>query len=200
MQLRDFCVHRFSSIAKLEEAHVVALRLYSTAAFRSINTPLRELASGERVEPHHLPVTVAFLDEGVKKLRAVMAGAMPASTVTSTDNVTIQEHSPVTVALFDEGVKKLRAVMAGATLAPTVTSTDNVTLQEHSTANACTDSARLSMNSIIDNDNAYAKPPKVLYRGMRDVVLPREFFEKGGTVRSLLPCTCTRALDAAICG
>ena len=170
MQLRDFCVHRFSSIAKLEEAHVVALRLYSTAAFRSINTPLRELASGERVEPHHLPVTVAFLDEGVKKLRAVMAGATPAPdtpTVTSMADVTLGERSAA-----GGSTASLRAIFAASGARP----------------------------STIDNEHAYATPPKVLYRGMRDVVLPTEFFEKGGTVRSLLLCPYTGSLHGAIRG
>ena len=119
-----------------------------------------ELANGERDEPHRLPVTVAFLDEGVKKLRAVMAGATPAPAM------------------------------------PTGTSTVDVRLQERSIAGDSTamERSRLSMigarASIIDNDKAYATPPKVLYRGMRDVVLPREFFQQGGTVRSLLPRTC----------
>ena len=40
-----------------------------TAAFRSINQPLRQAAVGWR---HPLPVTVYFLQDAIKKLRLVM--------------------------------------------------------------------------------------------------------------------------------
>lgn len=58
--------------ADLSPAHVLALRLYSTAAYRSINNPLRDEA---RAGPHPLAVTVAFINEGLKRLRAVSARA-----------------------------------------------------------------------------------------------------------------------------
>ena len=44
-RLADFVAHPRSRGAGLLEAHVVAQRLYTTAAFRSINTPLRSLAT-----------------------------------------------------------------------------------------------------------------------------------------------------------
>ena len=50
---------------------MLALRLYTTAAFVSINNPLRELVAASRVEPHPFPVTVAFISEGIKRLRAI---------------------------------------------------------------------------------------------------------------------------------
>ena len=75
MRLADFVSHLSSRTAKLREAHVLALRLYSTAAFRSINGPLRDLERFERGEPHLLPVTVALLRAAVMKLRAVNANA-----------------------------------------------------------------------------------------------------------------------------
>ena len=52
---------------------VAALRIYSTAAFRSINDPLRDLARKERGEAHPLPLTVKLITEAVGKLRAVEA-------------------------------------------------------------------------------------------------------------------------------
>lgn len=58
----------------LREEHVLALRLYTTAAFESINQPLRALASGRRTT-HTLPVTVALIQDAIKKLRAVNARA-----------------------------------------------------------------------------------------------------------------------------
>eukprot|EP00908_Phaeocystis_cordata_P009452 Transcript_20232.p1 GENE.Transcript_20232~~Transcript_20232.p1 ORF type:complete len:815 (+),score=48.90 Transcript_20232:128-2572(+) len=70
MLLSDFVAHSSSREANLLEAHVLALRLYTTAAFRSINTPLRK---GQR--PHPLPITVAFISDGVRRLRAVASAA-----------------------------------------------------------------------------------------------------------------------------
>jgi len=77
----DFCNHPTSKVCNLEPAHVLALRLYSTAAYKSINAPLRAVRSGtrelgaERSEPHPLAITVAFVDEGVRRLRAVGANS-----------------------------------------------------------------------------------------------------------------------------
>ena len=39
MLLRDFVAHEHSRLANLEQAHVVALRLYTTAAYESTTTP-----------------------------------------------------------------------------------------------------------------------------------------------------------------
>lgn len=65
-----FVAHPKSKEAGLLAEHVLCLRLYTTAAFRSINEPLR----GHGVhasKPHPLPLTVAYLDDGIKRLRAV---------------------------------------------------------------------------------------------------------------------------------
>ena len=43
MRLADFVALPVARRARLEEAHVVALRLYSTAAFRALNGPMRQL-------------------------------------------------------------------------------------------------------------------------------------------------------------
>ena len=68
MRLADFVAHRSARKAELTEAHIVALRLYSSAAFRTINGPLRDQ---RRDTPHPLAATVAYLAEAIKKLRAV---------------------------------------------------------------------------------------------------------------------------------
>jgi hypothetical protein len=70
MSLSDFVSHPNSVRAGLSEAHIVALRLYTTAAFASLNTPLREL---ER-KIHPFPVTIKFITEAIKQLRAVSSG------------------------------------------------------------------------------------------------------------------------------
>mmetsp|Transcript_23364 Transcript_23364/g.68715 ORF Transcript_23364/g.68715 Transcript_23364/m.68715 type:complete len:392 (-) Transcript_23364:53-1228(-) len=73
MRLADFVAHPSARLANLTEAHVVALRLYTTQAYRSINNPLRDKERFERGEPHPLPVTVALLRDALGKLRAVEA-------------------------------------------------------------------------------------------------------------------------------
>ena len=77
MRLADFVNHPHAKEAGLDVAHVVALRLYTTWAFRSINNPLRE-ASTKRPR-HPLPCTVAFLEDGIKKMRALheISGTSP---------------------------------------------------------------------------------------------------------------------------
>jgi hypothetical protein len=79
MTLADFVAAPNSREAELEEAHVLALRLYTTRAYLLINIPLRDLGRHERGEPHPLPVTVAFLTEAIRRLRAVGAKQANAS-------------------------------------------------------------------------------------------------------------------------
>lgn len=67
MRLADFLADFKCSKAQLGEAELVALRLYSTAAFRALNMPLRDTT---RTTTHPLAATVAFLTLGIKKLRA----------------------------------------------------------------------------------------------------------------------------------
>ena len=71
MVLGDFVNDPAAKIANLEVAHVFALRLYTTAAFRSLNAPLRDTRPDR--PPHGLPVTVSFIKEAIGKLRAVEA-------------------------------------------------------------------------------------------------------------------------------
>jgi hypothetical protein len=73
MRLRDFLQHAYCKTAKLEEAEVVALRLYTTSAFRQINDPLRDEKRIKSGHPHPLPVTVMLIARGIKKLRAIDA-------------------------------------------------------------------------------------------------------------------------------
>ena len=61
MTIDDFIAHPHARSCNLTEAHVVALRLYTTAAFQSINAPLRDLERFANKVPHPLPVTVALI-------------------------------------------------------------------------------------------------------------------------------------------
>jgi len=71
MRLVDFQNLPQVKEARLLRAHVVALRLYSTAAFKSLNDPLRDTGRRERSEAHPLPVTMTYIDEAVKRLRTL---------------------------------------------------------------------------------------------------------------------------------
>ena len=66
--LEDFVRKPESQKAQLTTAHVAALRMYTTACFRSINEPLR---NSERTGAHPFPATVFFLTDAIKRLRAV---------------------------------------------------------------------------------------------------------------------------------
>ena len=56
-----------SEALKLTAAEVAAIRIYTTAAYRTINEPLRK--GDEEAPSHPLPVTVMCLHRGLKKLR-----------------------------------------------------------------------------------------------------------------------------------
>ena len=73
MRLADFGALPEARTASLEMGGVAALRIYTTAAFKVLNGPLRE-PWGAR--PHPFPVTIAFLTDAIAKLRAV-AAALP---------------------------------------------------------------------------------------------------------------------------
>lgn len=59
--------------AKLTRAHVLALRLYTTSTYSSVNQPLR---TNPPTKPHPFAVTTFYISEGIKLLRAV-AGELP---------------------------------------------------------------------------------------------------------------------------
>ena len=68
MRIGDFCEDEASKVAGLQQHHVAALRVYTTAAYGIINWRLRK-PSGR----HPLPVTVFLIGEGIRRLRAVGA-------------------------------------------------------------------------------------------------------------------------------
>ena len=69
-RLGDFCRLPESQTSRLEMANVLALRLYTTAAYKVLNGPFRDT---QHTQPHEFPVTIAFLREAIGKLRAVGA-------------------------------------------------------------------------------------------------------------------------------
>ena len=74
-RLADFVNHPTAIKYQLREEHIAALRLYTTSAFRYINNPLRKNIQTNEQErkPHPFPVTVSFIDEAIKRLRASTA-------------------------------------------------------------------------------------------------------------------------------
>jgi len=76
LTLDDFVGLKEAKKAHLSRAHVLALRLYTTTCFRSLNNPMRGLDwAGNPSElsdenPHPFPVTMDLLADGIKRLRA----------------------------------------------------------------------------------------------------------------------------------
>lgn len=82
MKFDDFMRHENVSAAELTRPHVAALRLYTTLAFKYINSPLRHQSEYyDQSKPHPLPRTVAYINEGVKKLRAACAASRPTTSL-----------------------------------------------------------------------------------------------------------------------
>jgi len=72
--LSYFLNHENAREAQLSEAHVVALRFYTTHAFKYLNNPLRRTKEYFDVNrPHPMPLMITYISEGIKKLRAVYA-------------------------------------------------------------------------------------------------------------------------------
>ena len=70
--LEHFVSHPIATQAELSDGHVIALRYYTTHAFKYLNNPLRRTSEYyDAHRPHPLPVTVAYISQGLKKLRAV---------------------------------------------------------------------------------------------------------------------------------
>jgi len=70
-RLSDFCRHESAVRAGLLTPHVVALRLYSTGLYSALTAPMRDAAAAAAAHPHPFAITVAFIDDAVKKLRRV---------------------------------------------------------------------------------------------------------------------------------
>ena len=146
-----FVSHPSARAACLLKEHVVCLRLYTTAAFRSINNPLRELVRGSHpIGPYRSFLALAPRPTPDKtNLQPATPPAPSTTTLTqassssaSTDAAAPRHPLPVTVAYLTDGIRKLRAV------------------------NAKEDDA----NEHVD-----------LWRGMRNLELPEDFRSTGGT-------------------
>ena len=68
----DFMKLREVKVAQLDKAHVLALRLYTSTTYRSINTAIRK-----QLQPNPFRMTIHYLSDGIRKLRAVKVHAEP---------------------------------------------------------------------------------------------------------------------------
>jgi hypothetical protein len=71
MKLSDFRANQKAIEARLSEAEVVAIRLYTTLAYIFMNNPLRDDDRYRQNTQCPLPVTTHFAASGIKKLRAL---------------------------------------------------------------------------------------------------------------------------------
>ncbi len=76
-RLDDFANHATAKKCKLTKPKVLALRFYTTAGFRSINDPLRDMDRQAKHEAHPLPIMVWLLSNAVKKLWSDSADVPP---------------------------------------------------------------------------------------------------------------------------
>lgn len=73
LSLDELMQHPAAVAARLRKHHVLALRMYTTSTFKSINEPMRQ-----RVRPHPLGATTYFISEAIKLLRVVKGAASKA--------------------------------------------------------------------------------------------------------------------------
>ena len=73
MCLNDFMKHPNVKKSSLHREHVIALRLYTSAAYKYINNPLRDIQRKELNIKHPLAACVLYIQEGIKKLRNVIS-------------------------------------------------------------------------------------------------------------------------------
>jgi hypothetical protein len=71
MRFDDFVDHPSARLGGLRREQVLALRLYTTIAFKSINIPLRDQSREAEGRAHPLPVTVSHIVKAVQQLRKV---------------------------------------------------------------------------------------------------------------------------------
>jgi len=131
VRLEHFVQHTHAQEAELSEAHVIALRLYTTHAFKYLVKPLREVAAYyEAGKPHPLPLLIAYISDGIKKLRAVRSSQVKRASQTpeGEERAAAGEERPITLW---RGMKNLRVTddfmrlrQGGTELAPMSTTTD----------------------------------------------------------------------------
>ncbi|CAK0834134.1 unnamed protein product [Prorocentrum cordatum] len=72
--IQDFMKNKTVADAELTLAHVVALRFYTTPGYKYLNSPFRNQDRYyHKNKQHPMPITMAYISEGIKKLRSAYA-------------------------------------------------------------------------------------------------------------------------------
>ena len=143
MQLQDFMDHKNVKSASLKREHVIALRLYTTMAYKFINNPLRDMKRKNEGKQHPLPACVLFIEEGIKKLRNVIA-----KNEAATKDAGIVQNATI----LWRGMKKVHAskeflLTGGAELAPMSTTRESAVAVQYGT---CVEGSLL-LKIVVDN-------------------------------------------------
>ena len=203
MRLADFVALPSARSSQLEAVHVLVLRLYTTSAFASINSPLRNLCrddTGEVMQPpslaapHRLPLTLTYLDEALKRLRAVEvmrrnSEYAPAGGDLSAAGAGCGARAPAAPPAR-AATQRLACKPAGG--GGTVGSGRRMMLLR----------AQHTFQRSLERAKGRAKAcpageeHRVLYRGLKGVLPSEEFARSGGT--ELAPCSTTEDLHIAL--
>ena len=121
MTLVQFMEHENVQKSSLKREHVIALRLYTTTAYKFINGPLRDIKRKENHQQHPLAACVIFIQDGIKKLRNVIAEKNEENRykTISNDDTVILWRGMKNVHATNEFVQR-----GGTELAPMSTTTD----------------------------------------------------------------------------
>lgn len=195
MRLEDFMKHENVGKGNLKRWHVIALRLYTTSAYKYINNPLRDMERKKKGEQHPLSATVLCIEEGIKKLR----------------NVVSQEHalnkSKGAVAhsackVLWRGIKEVHAnkdflLMGGAELAPMSTTSNFKVAMEYGICQEGSLLLKVLVDSALDHGadiqwlSAFPGESEVLYPPLTFLKSTQRYQQikcekKGGAVVNIL--------------
>lgn len=169
MRLVDFCALPAAQAANLSEAEVAALRIYSTAAYKMINAPLRDTERRARGEAHPLPLVVHLIKEAVSKLRAVHALQEDANA--SVDLFRGMSNVSVTDRFITEGGTELAPMSATAS----ITTALEYAASQHSgvvlrlrTRSSMERGADISFLSAFPHEKEFLLPPLVYLQARRN--------------------------------
>ena len=175
-KLEDFAADESAQKANLSLSHVLALRLYTTAAFKRINEPLRNLVSDtgdpKLKQPHPLPCTVYLISDGLKLLRAVNA---PAAMRPGEIN---RDSSPILPRELERSDVNIESSVA--------------TFQLEASPN---NSRALERRKPWNHSNS-STSPEFLWRGIKNVSTTKDYLLRGGS--ELAPCSTTANLEMAM--
>ena len=173
-RLEDFHRHPDAQKAKLSMEEVAALRLYTTAAFKSINTPLRE--QGRR-QPHPLAATVWLIHNAVKKLRVAHRTRKSQTLWRGMKHVAVKEQ------FFEDGGGTEFAPMSTTSelaVAMDYAAADHAVLLQIHVENHLTLGANVEFLSAFPRENEILYPPLTYLQPIDGTKPSLEYMEVGG--------------------